>query len=181
MKKIIITILVLLGVVCLGSGVVLSFTEEEKSNSTSKTSSSREESPKYYVNKDGIKIYETPPSGTNENSLLNESKQVKKEHCLDSICASDTIISYLTGVYGNVIFDLENKSNQTISAGFLNLEFDTPQGVKVLYFYYSDITAHDSVPITVAYSDIDILDATDYKITYPTEEQLVEYQKTLVS
>lgn len=172
--------ILLIGVICccFGIGFVLFDKDVEKD---SVPSTSETDSQDYQVLEDGTKVYEGYTPEMEQDITVNNSKNLKKEHCLDSLCITSMEVKYQKDVFGNVILKMKNNSDETIPKGFVNLEFETSQGTSLLYFYHLEIEPNKTVQTTVGFLDTNIVSATDYQMTYPTDEQLQEYQKTVVS
>lgn len=129
---------------------------------------------------DSLEEDEYPPE-IQKDIVTNDSKEVKKKHCLDNFCITYMNIKYMRGSYGAIYTELENIGTQTIPAGFLNMEFQTKSGIIVKFMYHPEILPGEKNKVGTNFLEEDIAYASDYQLTYPTDEQLVEYQKTLTS
>lgn len=115
-----------------------------------------------------------------ENIITNDSKKLAKKHCLDNFCVTYMNINYMKESFGAIYTELKNIGKETISAGFVNMEFETPSGTIVLFMYHPEILPGGKTRVGTNFLDEAIAYADDYKLTQPTPEQLQEYEKMLV-
>ena len=84
-------------------------------------------------------------------------------------------------MFGSIEIEIQNIDNSVLPAGFFNMEFQTQSGIVVKFMYYPEILPGEKTKIRANFLEEGIVYASDYQLVYSTDEQLVEYQKTLVS
>lgn len=165
-KKIVLFILFFLSFLLIFLGVI--FYLENINNGKNYSSS---DSDSLELSSDEIKdIYEKE---------YNHSSSISKEHCLDTLCMTDAKISYEYNAYGVVTATLTNRSKDSIGPGFINVNFLVDEDVEVLSFYYPLLASNESVPLELQFSSANVLNAKDYTITWPTEEEMSYYESLI--
>lgn len=143
----------------------------------------------YLVNINNEKNYSSSDSGSLELSSAeikeiyekeyNHSSTISKEHCLDTLCMTDAKISYEYNAYGVFTATLTNYSKDSIGPGFINVNFLVDDDVEVLSFYYPSLASNGSMPLELQFSSADVLNAKDYTITWPAEEEISYYESLI--
>ncbi len=164
-KKILIKIsivAIILGVLLVIFGFILNLFSSNIKNSASKS--------------------EKVPQSLKDNLITNSSKKLLKKHCLDDFCILKMDNSFIKeSNNGSIVSTIRNESSHTFPAGFVHLNFQTNGKEVVLVMYYPEIKAGEKTKAIVNYLDEDIVYADDYQLSYPSPDELAEYEKNLVS
>ena len=71
-----------------------------------------------------------------------------------------------------------NELDKPVSDGFINLNFYIDDKMEVLHFYHPSLNSKENIPLELQFTNYNILKAKDYKIEYPSEEEILEYSKS---
>lgn len=172
--KILSIILFIIGVFLCGAGIFSILV-------TNDLGQSQHDTEDYETLPDGTKVYNGYTSEMLADIIVNDSDKLKRKHCLDLFCITSMKVSYQKEIFGSVETEIQNVSDNILPAGFINMNFQTDEGVITLFLYHDELQAKQTTKVFTNFSQESIVSASDYQLTYPTDEQLVEYQKTLVS
>jgi len=164
MKKknitIIICIIILIGLVLLGSGIYASI---NKKDSIKKQSIESQEEMK---SQDMIdKKYDRK---------RNKSEAMKEKHCLDKICITDIENTFESGSIGVISGNMINEGDSSIPAGYLKLSFTAENFEEKLIIYHAELPARKQIPLEIQHKNEKIVEATNVKIENPTPEEIKE-------
>lgn len=112
------------------------------------------------------------------NRDRNKSKNLVKEHCLDNLCLSAMEMTFERDGFGVVSANMYNNSNSVIPASYVNLNFIVDGEVAKLHFFHSDIHPGVKMYLEIHFTENLFMKAKDYKIEYPSEEEILEYSKS---
>lgn len=159
MKKIVIVILILVGVVSLGIGISLVFTGNKEDNNEQVNNNNEDT---------------TPEDETREGNVT----EINEEHCLGDLCIKDLKIINDSPQMNILSGTFVNKSDNTITGDCFKFIFEINKEVIEKNFCYGDIEAHGEAPLELQYQDPRIINATDYKLQMLTEEEKNSFLNT---
>ena len=159
MKKIVIVILILVGVVSLGIGISLVFTGNKEDNNEQVNTNNEDT---------------TPEDETREGNVT----EINEEHCLGDLCIKDLKIINDSPQMNILSGTFVNKSDNTITGDCFKFIFEINKEVIEKNFCYGDIEAHGEAPLELQYQDPRIINATDYKLQMLTEEEKNSFLNT---
>lgn len=160
MKKIVIVILILVGVVSLGIGISLVFTGNKEDNNEQVNNNNEDT---------------TPEDETREGNVT----EINEEHCLGDLCIKDLKIINDSPQMNILSGTFVNKSDNTITGDCFKFIFEINKEVIEKNFCYGDIEAHGEAPLELQYQDPRIINATDYKLQMLTEEEKNSFLNTV--
>ena len=160
MKKIVIVILILVGVISLGIGISLVFTGNKEDNNKNTNNNTNNE-----------------PANQEEIREGNVT-EIKEEHCLGDLCIKDLKIINDSPQMNILSGTFVNKSDNTITGDCFKFIFEINKEVIEKNFCYGDIEAHGEAPLELQYQDPRIINATDYKLQMLTEEEKNSFLNT---
>lgn len=104
--------------------------------------------------------------------LQNDSKKLKELHCLDDLCVKKMDVIYDNKQkVGTIRFYLQNTGSDNLSSGFVKVIFDN-NNQKEFIFRYSDFLPQDIQSVEIQFTDKDIIQTTDYRLHWLSEEEL---------
>ena len=104
--------------------------------------------------------------------LQNDSKKLKELHCLDDLCVKKMDVIYDNKQkVGTIRFYLQNTGSDNLSSGFVKVIFDN-DNQKEFIFRYSDFLPQDIQSVEIQFTDKDIIQTTDYRLHWLSEEEL---------
>lgn len=112
------------------------------------------------------------------NRDRNKSKNLVKEHCLDNLCLSAMEMTFEKDGFGVVSANMYNNSNSVIPASYINLNFIVAGEVAKLHFFHSDIHPGAKMSLEIHFTENVFMKANDYKIEYPSEEEVLNYSQS---
>lgn len=166
-NRVISYILVIIGFFLIVFGLVLNFNSDNQKN--------RHNSSLENINDSQLSTKEINEIYQKE---YNHSSQISKKHCLNNLCILNIKIVYEYNSYGVITGDLINELDKPVSDGFINLNFYIDDKMEVLHFYHPSLNSKENIPLELQFTNYNILKAKDYKIEYPSEEEILEYSKS---
>lgn len=143
-------IIVGFAVILIVIGVVMAFLPKEDATSNSKSKS------------------ESEPT----EEITNDSVELEKVHCLDSLCVENMNVSYDEGQgVGSIQFFIQNTGATTLPAGFIKVVFDN-NAQNTFILRYSDFAPESIQSIEIEFTEKGITETTDYQLQYLTDEEL---------
>ena len=162
MKKILITITLLIGMLLMILGISIQLSSSKESSKAEPTTNETEE----LTEKEIDEIYDIE---------RNESKNIKKEHCLNNICISSMEIINQYDDIMVVSGEITNKSASITPAGYIKIVFQLEEKQETLMFYYNAIESNKTIPLELQHQKKELVTATDYTIEIPTQDEINEY------
>lgn len=105
---------------------------------------------------------------------INTSKELKREHCLKTLCIQSMEISYQNEL-GIISFILINKGSEVLPAGFIKLEFDYNPEFSYIS-YHSEMLGNETQKTEIQVSKDNIIQMKDYEIKELTATELKEVE-----
>ena len=151
MKKIVIIVLILIGIISLAVGISLVFTNNNDGSNE----------------QDSTDNEATPQEEVREGNIT----EIKEEHCLDALCIKDMQIINVSPQMNIISGTFVNNSETTIPGDCFKFIFEINKEIIEKSFCYGDIEAHGEAPLELQYQDPRIINATDYKLQMLTDEE----------
>ena len=122
----------------------------------------------------GLSLFFLPKVDNTKDTkeLQNDSKKLKELHCLDDLCVKKMDVIYDNKQkVGTIRFYLQNTGSDNLSSGFVKVIFDN-NNQKEFIFRYSDFLPQDIQSVEIQFTDKDIIQTTDYRLYWLSEEEL---------
>ena len=122
----------------------------------------------------GLSLFFLPKVDNTKDTkkLQNDSKKLKELHCLDDLCVKKMDVIYDNKQkVGTIRFYLQNTGSDNLSSGFVKVIFDN-NNQKEFIFRYSDFLPQDIQSVEIQFTDKDIIQTTDYRLHWLSEEEL---------
>jgi len=109
----------------------------------------------------------------------NKSEKIKKEHCLETLCLTNTKINYNSEYkIGEIEFNFKNKGTETIPQGFVKVVVkDNPEISFVVY--HLELKPDSEIPSLIQFKNKKIVDIKDFILEKPTDEEIEEAKAEL--
>lgn len=113
------------------------------------------------------------------NRERNKSPKFKEKHCVEDICILELTNIYEKNLIGIISGEIVNNSRQSLPAGYLKADFIINDKKETLYLVHDEIKPQETFNMEMHYDRYDIIKATDYKLSIPTDEEVIAYEATL--